>query len=163
MKTTRIKTSPVNQGQKSSKKEQVRKTMQDIGDKTPVKDKLVGGSGAFGVIGGSGVKVAKGAFKTIKNLLTRGSKPKNVGGFREFANPKLRNHFNPTSKRTTSLPNPIPNSTKAYNKLQYPMGKKAFSQTPKSKPAKSTGTFREIANESLRRGLNKGDKINPTY
>ena len=49
MKTTRIKTSPVNQGQKSSKKEQARKTMQDIGDKTPVKDKLVGGSGAFGL------------------------------------------------------------------------------------------------------------------
>ena len=107
MKPTKIKTSPVNQGQKSSKKEQARKTMQDIGDKMPMKDKLVGGSGAFGLVGGSGVKVAKGAFKTIKNLLTRGS------------------------KRTTSLPNPIPNSTKAYNKLQYPMGKKAFSQTPK--------------------------------
>ncbi len=106
MKTTRIKTSPVNQGQKSSKKEQARKTMQDIGDKTPVKDKLVGGSGAFGLIGGSGGKVAKGAFQTIKKLLTRGSK---------------------------------------------------------SKAAKSTDTFREIANESLRRGLNKGDKINPTY
>jgi len=31
------------------------------------------------------------------------------------------------------------------------------------KVAKSTSTVREIANESLRRGLNKGDKINPTY
>ena len=31
------------------------------------------------------------------------------------------------------------------------------------KAAKSTSTVREIANESLRRGLNKGDKINPTY
>ena len=53
-----------------------------------------------------------------------------IGGFREFANPKLRNHFNLTNKRTTSLPNPIPNSTKAYNKLQYPMGKKVFSSKP---------------------------------
>jgi len=33
-------------------------------------------------------------------------------------------------KRTTSIPNPITNSTKAYNKLQYPMGKKAFSSKP---------------------------------
>jgi len=33
-------------------------------------------------------------------------------------------------KRTTSIPNPIPNSTKAYNKLQYPMGKKVFSSKP---------------------------------
>ena len=31
------------------------------------------------------------------------------------------------------------------------------------KAAKSTSTVREFANESLRRGLNKGDKINPTY
>ena len=138
MKPTKIKTSPVNQGQKSSKKEQAKKMMQDIGDKMPMKDKLVGGSGAFGLIGGAGVRAAKGAFQTIKNVLTRGNK-KSIGGFREFANPKLRNHFNPTNKRTTSLPNPIPNSTKAYNKLQYPMGKKAFSQTPKSKPVDFKG------------------------
>ena len=31
------------------------------------------------------------------------------------------------------------------------------------KATKSTSTVKEIANESLRRGLNKGDKINPTY
>jgi len=114
MKTTKIKTSPVNQGQKSSKKEQARKTMQDMGDKTPVKDKLVGGSGAFGLIGGSGVKAAKGAFKTIKNLLTRGSKPKNVGGFREFADPKLRNHFNPT-KTPKSKPVDFKGPNPAHN------------------------------------------------
>ena len=43
-------------------------------------------------------------------------------------------------KRTTSILNPIPNSTKAYNKLQYPMGKKAFSNTPKQLIAKATRT-----------------------
>ena len=67
MKPKGIKTSPVNQGQKSSKKEQARKTMQDIGDKMPMKDKLVGGSGAFGLVGGSGVKVAKGGLKKKKD------------------------------------------------------------------------------------------------
>ena len=93
----------------------------------------MGASGGVGFMGGAGVKAAKGAIQIVKNLLTRGSKPKNIGGFREFANPKLRDHFNkvPKSKpRTTSIPNPIPNSTKAYNKLQYPMGKKAFSSNP---------------------------------
>ena len=38
--------------------------------------------------------------------------------------------LNKSNSRTTSIPNPIPNSTKAYNKLQYPMGKKAFSSKP---------------------------------
>ena len=31
-------------------------------------------------------------------------------------------------KNMTKIPNPIPESTKTYNKLQYPMGKKAFSK-----------------------------------
>ena len=83
--------------------EQARQAMQTIGDATPMEDKITGGSGGLGFVGGVGFKVAKGAFQTIKNLLTRGSKPKSIGG------------------------------------------------------------VREIANESLRRGLNKGDKINPTY
>ena len=151
----------INNTKKGSTKKEVKQHLQNSSERN-----IVGGSGGLGFVGGAGVKAAKGAIQIVKNLLTRGSKPKNIGGFREFANPKLRDHFNkvPKSKpRTTSIPNPIPNSTKAYNKLQYPMGKKAFSQTPKSKPAKSTGTVREIANESLRRGLNKGDKINPTY
>jgi hypothetical protein len=42
-------------------------------------------------------------------------------------------------KNMTKIPNPIPESAKAYNKLQYPMGKKAFSQTPKSKPVDFKG------------------------
>ena len=134
----------INNTKNGSTKEEVRQHLQNDN-----KRNIVGGAGAFGFLGGANVISAgkqilksglgKAACKTIKNLLTRGSKPKNVGGFREFANPKLRNHFNPTSKRTTSLPNPIPNSTKAYNKLQYPMGKKAFSQTPKSKPVDFKG------------------------
>ena len=80
------------------------------------------------------VKAAKNIAKAFSNApkqysnLAKGKE--SIGGFREFANPKLRNHFNPTNKRTTSLPNPIPNSTKAYNKLQYPMGKKVFSSKP---------------------------------
>ena len=98
MKTTGIKTSPVNQGQKSSKKEQARQAMQDAGNKMPMKDKLAGGSGGLGIVGGAGFKAAKGAIQVVKNLLTRGSKPKNIGGFREFANPKLRDHFNKVPK-----------------------------------------------------------------
>ena len=54
MKTTGIKTGPFNQGQKSSKKEQARQAMQDAGNKMPMKDKLVGGSGGFGLLGGGG-------------------------------------------------------------------------------------------------------------
>ncbi len=74
MKPTKIKTSPVNQGQKSSKKEQAKKMMQDIGDKTPMKDKLVGGAGGVGFIGGAGVKAAKGALGLIKNVLWKNTK-----------------------------------------------------------------------------------------
>ena len=59
MKPTGIKTSPVNQGQKSSKKEQARKAMQDAGNKMPMKDKLVGGSGGFGLLGGGGGLIGK--------------------------------------------------------------------------------------------------------
>ena len=121
----------INNTKNGSTKEEVRQHLQNNGERN-----IVGGAGAFGFLGSRWCKCS---ISVIKNILTRGSKPKNVGGFREFANPKLRNHFNPTSKRTTSLPNPIPNSTKAYNKLQYPMGKKAFSQTPKSKPVDFKG------------------------
>jgi hypothetical protein len=120
---------------KNNKKGQLvnKYTPSGVTEQLPPAPKYMGGSGAFGLVGGAGVKAAKGAIQIVKNLLTRGSKPKNIGGFREFANPKLRDHFNkvPKSKpRTTSIPNPIPNSTKAYNKLQYPMGKKAFSSKP---------------------------------
>jgi hypothetical protein len=124
----------INNKKQGSTKEEVRQHLQNDNKRS-----IVGGASGLGFVGGAGVKAAKGAFQIIKNLLTRGSKPKNIGGFREFADTKLRNHFNPTSKRTTSLPNPIPNSTKAYNKLKYPMGKKAFSQTSKSKPVDFKG------------------------
>jgi len=43
------------------------------------------------------------------------------------------------SKRTTSIPNPIPKNTKAYNELQYPMGKKKFNKVPTSKPVNFKG------------------------
>ena len=74
MKLTGIKTSPVNQGQKSSKKEQARKTMQDIGDKMPMKDKLVGGAGGLGFVTGTAAKAAKGALGLIKNVLGKNTK-----------------------------------------------------------------------------------------
>ena len=93
---------------------------------------VMGASGGIGLVAGTGAKIAKGAINLVKSIFKKKA-PKNIGGFREFANPKLRDHFNkvPKSKpRTTSIPNPIPNSTKAYNKLQYPMGKKAFSSKP---------------------------------
>jgi hypothetical protein len=50
------------------------------------------------------VNAVKGAVNSIKNVLKK--------------------------KRTTSITNPIPGSTKAYNKLQYPMGKNAFNKPP---------------------------------
>ena len=77
------------------------------------KRNVVGGAGGIGFVGGAGVKAAKGALSLIKSVFKK--------------------------KRTTSITNPIPNSTKAYNKLQYPMGKKAFSKTPKSKPVNFKG------------------------
>tara|TARA_R110000796_G_scaffold110124_3_gene221601 strand:+ start:65 stop:415 length:351 start_codon:yes stop_codon:yes gene_type:complete len=80
---------------------------------------VMGGSGGIGFIGGAGVKAVTGAMGLVKNVLTRGAK--SIKG------------------KTTSLPNPLPKNTKAYNKLQYPMGKKAFSQTPKSKPVNFKG------------------------
>jgi len=42
-------------------------------------------------------------------------------------------------KNMTKIPNPIPESTKTYNKLQYPMGKDAFNKVPKSKPVDFKG------------------------
>jgi len=51
-------------------------------------------------------------------------------------------------KNMTKIPNPIPESTKTYNKLQYPMGKDAFNN-------KNIGGFREFANRDLRDHFNK--------
>jgi len=51
-------------------------------------------------------------------------------------------------KNMTKIPNPIPESTKTYNKLQYPMGKDAFNN-------KTIGGFREFANRDLRDHFNK--------
>ena len=137
MKTTGIKTSPVNQGQKSSKKEQARQAMQDAGNKMPMKDKLVGGSGGFGLLGGGGGLIGKiasrflgKASKTVKsfqnapkqyNKLAKGKQKESIGGFREFANPKLRDHFNkvPKSKPVDFKgPNPAHNTGAGGN--SYP-------------------------------------------
>ena len=83
----------INNTKSRASKEEVRQHLQNSGERN-----IVGGSGGLGFVGGAGVKAAKGAFQIIKNLLTRGSKPKNIGGFREFANPKLRDHFNKVPK-----------------------------------------------------------------
>ena len=116
----------------------------------PSKENLrMGASGGIGFIGGANIVSAgrqilksglgKGAINYVKNIFSKktpvGSGPSRGGNFNEIANQKLREGLNktkvPKSKpRTTSIPNPIPNSTKAYNKLQYPMGKKAFSSKP---------------------------------
>jgi hypothetical protein len=104
----------INNTKNGSTREETRQAMQTIGDATPMKDKLVGGASGLEFISGAGVKAAKGAFQIIKNLLTRGSKPKNIGGFREFANPKLRNHFNPT-KTPKSKPVDFKGPNPAHN------------------------------------------------
>ena len=88
--------------------------MQDAGNKMPMKDKLVGGSGGFGLLGGGGGLIGKiasrflgKASKTVKsfqnapkqyNKLAKGKQKESIGGFREFANPKLRDHFNKVPK-----------------------------------------------------------------
>ncbi|MGI9555571.1 MAG: hypothetical protein ACR2M9_01805 [Cyanophyceae cyanobacterium] len=40
----------------------------------PMKDKLVGGAGGLGFIGGAGIKAAKGALGLIKNVLRKNTK-----------------------------------------------------------------------------------------
>ena len=78
---------------------------------------VMGASGGIGLVAGTGAKIAKGAFQVVKSIFKK--------------------------KRTTSITNPIPGSTKAYNKLQYPMGKKAYSSKPVDfkgpNPAHNTG------------------------
>tara|TARA_R110001632_G_scaffold75379_6_gene171648 strand:- start:245 stop:571 length:327 start_codon:yes stop_codon:yes gene_type:complete len=106
----------INNTKNGATKEEVRQHLQNSGERN-----IVGGSGGLGFVGGAGVKAAKGAFQIIKNLLTRGSKPKNIGGFREFANPKLRDHFNkvPKSKPVDFKgPNPAHNTGAGGN--SYP-------------------------------------------
>ena len=106
----------INNTKNEATKEEVRQHLQNSGERN-----IVGGSGGLGFVGGAGVKAAKGAFQIIKNLLTRGSKPKNIGGFREFANPKLRDHFNkvPKSKPVDFKgPNPAHNTGAGGN--SYP-------------------------------------------
>ena len=106
----------INNTKKGSTKEEIKQHLQNSGERN-----IVGGSGGLGFVGGAGVKAAKGAIQIVKNLLTRGSKPKNIGGFREFANPKLRDHFNkvPKSKPVDFKgPNPAHNTGAGGN--SYP-------------------------------------------
>jgi hypothetical protein len=84
----------INNKKQGSTKEEVRQHLQNDNKRS-----IVGGASGLGFVGGAGVKAAKGAFQIIKNLLTRGSKPKNIGGFREIANPKLRQGLNPGDKK----------------------------------------------------------------
>ena len=93
----------INNKKNGATREETKQYLQNRGERN-----VVGGSGAFGLLGGANIVSAgkqilksglgKGAINYIKNLLTRGSKPKNIGGFREFANPKLRDHFNKVPK-----------------------------------------------------------------
>ena len=59
---------------KRTTKEDVKKSLQEQGDKMPMKDKLVGGAGGLGFIGGVGIKAAKGALGLIKNVLGKNTK-----------------------------------------------------------------------------------------
>ena len=88
---------------------------------------VMGGSGAFGLLGGANIVSA--GKQILKSGIGRGAINLVKSIFKK--------------KRTTSITNPIPGSTKAYNKLQYPMGKKAYSSKPVDfkgpNPAHNTG------------------------
>ena len=122
MKLTGIKTSPVNQGQKSSKKEQARKTMQDIGDKMPMKDKLVGGAGAFGIIGRGGLigKIASRflgkASKTVSKVAKSPSGKTIPGGGGTYGKPNAGNLKGTGSSRGGKVNEIIGDLGKALNK-----------------------------------------------
>ena len=77
---------------------------------------MMGSSGGLAIVGSAGLKAAKGAFNLIKSVM---------------------------KKRTTSIKNPIEGSNKAYNKLQYPTGKKNYTSKPVDfkgpNPAHKTG------------------------
>ena len=92
-----------------STKKEVKQFLQNKGERN-----LVGSSGGLGFIGGANIVSA--GRQILKSGLGRGAI--NI----------VKSIFK--KKRTTSITNPIPGSTKAYNKLQYPMGKKAFSSKP---------------------------------
>ena len=114
---------------KNNKKGQLvnKYTPSGVTEQLPPAPKYMGGSGAFGLVGGANLVsagkqilksgIAKGAINLVKSIFKK--------------------------KRTTSITNPIPGSTKAYNKLQYPMGKKAYSSKPVDfkgpNPAHNTG------------------------
>ena len=95
---------------------------------------VMGGSGAFGLLGGANiVSAGKQILKSgigSTNLISAGKQFLNsphVNAVKGAVN-SIKNVLK--KKRTTSITNPIPGSTKAYNKLQYPMGKKAYSSKP---------------------------------
>jgi len=100
-------------GKKRTTKANAKRFLQNQGNKMPLKDKLVGGSGAFGLVGGGGGVVGKMASRflgkasktasafsnTTKQYSNLAKGKKSIGGFREIANPKLRRHFNPGDKK----------------------------------------------------------------
>jgi len=101
----------------------VKKVGKAINNIVKSKKTIPGGGGTYGKPNASNLK---------------GTGPSRGGNFNEIIGP-LGKGLNKSNSRTTSIPNPIPASTKTYNKLQYPMGKKAFSRTPKSKPVDYMG------------------------
>ena len=116
----------INNTKKGSTKKEVKQHLQNSGERN-----LVGSSGGLGFIGGANIVSAgrqilksglgRGAIQIVKNLLTRGSKPKNIGGFREFANPKLRDHFNKVPKsKPVEFMGPNPANKIGAGKNSYP-------------------------------------------
>ena len=92
-------------GKKRTTKANAKRFLQNQGNKMPLKDKLVGGSGAFGLVGGGGGVVGKMASRFLgkasktASKLAKGGKKENIGGFREIANAKLRKGLNPGDKK----------------------------------------------------------------
>ena len=95
----------------------------------------VGGAGGIGLVGGVGVKVAKGAFTLIKNLLTGGKKA--VSTSTKTVNVTGTNSLKtmyPSSKFKSGIGvrGPLPSYTRSAKEVLKP-------KVPKSKPVDYTG------------------------
>jgi len=102
---------------------------------------VMGASGGIGLVAGTGAKIAKGAINLVKSIFKKKA-PKNIGGFREFANPKLRDHFNKVPKSKPPVVNQSRNLKQQWPSSKFKSGIGArgpLPTFPKSKPVDFKG------------------------
>jgi len=112
---------------------------------------VMGGSGAFGLLGGANIVsagkqilksgIGRGAINLVKSIFKKKA-PKNIGGFREFANPKLRDHFNKVPKSKPPVVNQSRNLKQQWPSSKFKSGIGArgpLPTFPKSKPVDFKG------------------------